>query len=436
MRFLVITNMYPPHHLGGYELSCQDTVEYFLARNHETAVLTSNIRMPGVADEDPSDHAIWRDLHTYWNDHRIVSPAILERLAIERHNHRVLWERIRSFRPDVISVWNMGAVGLGLLKSVDRSAIPVVFVLGDDWPRYAPHLDAWSRLFRGRFGRLASPILTRGLGAPTGNSDYGGLGPLLFNSQAMRTKVVEDSKWKPTRTAIVYPGIPTSLFSPEGESSQVERRTWRWRLLYVGRIDERKGVDTVVRALPQLSSAHLTILGRGDETYLRRIMAMADHLGVSGRVSYGAVDRAALPDSYRSADVLIFPSTYAEPFGLVPLEAMACDTPVVATGRGGSAEYLRDGLNCLIFEAGNPDSLTHTVSELSTDPALRDRLLRGGRRTARLFTAEQYSAVLLSWHESAGRRFVDGCPDDLATLPELLEQEGSFPSPDGQLSDE
>ena len=73
---------------------------------------------------------------------------------------------------------------------------------------------------------------------------------------------------------------------------------------------------------------------------------------------------------------------WEEPWGLVPLEAMALGRPVTASGRGGSSEYLRDGENCLLHVPGDPVSLAETVRRLAGDEALRERLLTGGLRAA------------------------------------------------------
>ena len=82
----------------------------------------------------------------------------------------------------------------------------------------------------------------------------------------------------------------------------------------------------------------------------------------------------------------LFPVRWDEPWGLVPLEAMARGRPVIATGRGGSAEYLRDGENCLLFPAGEAGALAGAVERLAADAALRARLREGGLRTAPLHT--------------------------------------------------
>ena len=94
--------------------------------------------------------------------------------------------------------------------------------------------------------------------------------------------------------------------------------------------------------------------------------------------------RDALAGVYAGADALLFCVEWPEPFGLVPLEAMAVGTPVVATGTGGSAEYLRDGENCLLVEPGDADARSpRAVRRLAGDPELRAAAAGGRARDGR-----------------------------------------------------
>ena len=134
---------------------------------------------------------------------------------------------------------------------------------------------------------------------------------------------------------MAHSGIDASLFTP------VAPRGWRGELLYVGRIDRRKGVETAVRCLNVLPEARLTLVGTGDPAYLGALDELADTHGVRERLTLRQAERAELPALYAAADAVLFPVLWQEPWGLVPLEAMAVGRPVIATGQGGSGEYLR-----------------------------------------------------------------------------------------------
>jgi glycosyltransferase involved in cell wall biosynthesis len=154
-------------------------------------------------------------------------------------------------------------------------------------------------------------------------------------------------------------------------------------LLCAGRIDPRKGIATAIRALAELpSEATLSVVGDGDPAELDRLRALALELSLGDRVSFETRPHEEMPDAYAAADCILFPVEWDEPWGLVPLEGMAVGRPVVATGAGGSAEYLVDGANCLLFDPGDARSLAAAVRCLAEDQALRDQLRAAGDETA------------------------------------------------------
>ena len=409
-RILVITNMYPPHHLGGYELSCRDVMDRLRERGHEVEVLTTDMRLPSV--EDPPHeraHGVHRDLKFYWDDHRLLSPPFLRKLTIERGNQRALESAIARHRPDVVSAWAMGAMSLGLLTTVVDRGIPLVLNLGDEWPWYGPNIDAWMRPL------LAHPLVARAVriatGVPTSLPDLGERAAWCYVSGMIRRSVESKSRWRPRIAGVTYSGFDAADFPILDEPPP--ERPWRWRLLHVGRLDERKGVHVAIRALAHLpAEATLDIIGRGDERYAATLRGLAGELGLGDRVRFSVTGRDELRNRYREADVCVFPTVWEEPFGLVPLESMACGTPVVATGTGGSGEFLIDGANCLIVPPEDHDATASAVAKLAGDPGLRADLVAGGLRTARELSLDRYADVLEEWHVAAAGRFAGGHPPD------------------------
>jgi glycosyltransferase involved in cell wall biosynthesis len=294
----------------------------------------------------------------------------------------------------------------------------MVLSLGDDWLDYGPRLDAWARLWLAPSRRLLGQVVGMAVGVPAVLPDLGALGGCCFNSEATRRFAREHTPWTFPRTGVVYSGIEAEDFPAAAPDAPVAERLWRGRLLYVGRIDDRKGIDGVIRALPLLPGASLRVAGRGDDAALAGLEALAAELGVADRVEFGAVPRAELAGVYRQADVLVFPSTWHEPFGLVPIEAMACDTPVVATGTGGSGEFLVDGSNCVLYPAGDHAALAAAVQRLAGDALLRAALVRGGRVTAAALTTDALADALEEWHLAAIDGYPHGTPPD-RRLPSL-----------------
>jgi glycosyltransferase involved in cell wall biosynthesis len=376
-------------------------------------VLTTKMRVRGI-DDPPGEReaGTLRDLDFYWDDHVLVSPPLYRRVALERANQEHLRRAMRESVPDVVSVWNMGAMSLGLLTTLLESDVPVVFSVCDDWLDYGTALDAWTRLFvdRPQLGRLVGRLT----GLPTAlPADLGTRATFCFVSDACRSWAERHTAWHFPSATVVYSGIDPAHF-PSSSAKRADEHPWRWRMLLVSRIDPRKGIDIAIRALARLpAEATLKILGRGDEDYGRQLQTLATRLGVADRVRFGAVDRSEAHVHYADADAVIFSSTWAEPFGLVPIEAMACGTPVVASGTGGSAEFLADGVNCVLYQPpGDADSLVAGIRRLAADTALRARLVWGGKATAAELTVDRLADVLETWHRAAADRYAHGRPSD------------------------
>ncbi len=142
-------------------------------------------------------------------------------------------------------------------------------------------------------------------------------------------------------------------------------------------------------------------MGGGDPQEAERLRDLARDTGVADRVDFVApVARVRLADVYAAATPLVFPVTWPEPFGLVPLESMAVGRPVIATGRVGRRDYLRDGDNALLFDAEDAGRSPPRCERLADDGALRARLRAGGLRTAAELTEARWLAAVRREHEA------------------------------------
>jgi len=209
----------------------------------------------------------------------------------------------------------------------------------------------------------------------------------------------------PASHATVIPcGVDTARFRPGPGSAD-----GGGRLLYVGRLVERKGIGNVIEALESLPGVTLDIAGGpppdrlDDDEDVRRLRHLAERFGVAGRVRFlGAVDRAAVPGLMRSADIVVDVPWY-EPFGIVPVEAMACGRPVVGSAVGGLLDTVLPGVTGELVPPRRPDLLAPVLDRLLLAPGLRSDYGRAGRaRAVREYqwsrvasaTARVYAAVL------------------------------------------
>jgi glycosyltransferase involved in cell wall biosynthesis len=188
------------------------------------------------------------------------------------------------------------------------------------------------------------------------------------------------------RATIVPCGVDTAVFTPRGP---VAPRADRKRLLLLGRIVERKGHEDAVLALRAVPDAELVVVGGpppadvDTDPEVRRLRDLAAAVGVADRLVFtGSVGRADVPAWVRSADVVLAVPWY-EPFGITPLEAMACGRPVVATAVGGLVDTVVDGVTGDLVPPRDPERLGQALGALLADDGRRAAYGAAGMRRAR-----------------------------------------------------
>ncbi len=390
LRVLTVTLEYPPPSFGGYEVMCAQVCTWLKRRGHEVLVLTA---LPSALetisaddDEDEGTVPVRRILRSYWDGSANLDPPFQEALATERHNQEQMQEVLATYHPDVVAFWHMGDMSLGLITTTARRGFPLVFVIGDDWLCYGGWADAWLRWCNEHSEQAAAVEQRTGL--PTRLPDLGALGAFCFVSAWTKRRAEQIGGWHFPCTQIIAPGLSPTEFPP---LVQAPERLWRWRLLWVGRVIEEKGIETAIHALSFLPrNATLQIVGMVDPAYRQHLEALAATLGVASSLSFSLASRQQVRSRYQQADVTLFTSMIEhEAFGLVPLEAMASGCPVIATGVGGSSEYCLDGVNCVRVPPGDPPALARAVQQLARSQDLRRRLVEGGLRTASAFMLDR-----------------------------------------------
>jgi phosphatidyl-myo-inositol dimannoside synthase len=193
---------------------------------------------------------------------------------------------------------------------------------------------------------------------------------------------------KDERVHVTRYGTDPERFRPVDASLLRERLglTGRAVLLTIARLVERKGIDSVLRALPAVRRAvpNVAYVVGGDGPERERLGALAHELGVLDAVSFvGAVTDEELARWYCLADVFVMPSRSDPPdvegFGIVFLEAGACERPVVAARAGGVPDAVADGVSGLLVTPGDGEELAQKLVELLRDPARAAELGRRGR---------------------------------------------------------
>jgi glycosyltransferase involved in cell wall biosynthesis len=424
VRILLLSNLYPPFVEGGAEILAGDIAAGLERLGHEVIVLTSSYGL----SKPQHDGKLWRSLQpappvyfdrqrTFWS--QLNQPFNYYRRYHNAANARTLRQVVVATTPDILYIWEITGIGVNsLLKVLPDLNIPIVFHLGSYWLLYAhsPQTEQSRLRLRWLKQRLIGtvPELT--------------WTSLIAVSATVKLEYVR-SGFDPKRIEVIYNGIdPRFLTLPRSASNEEEA----FQLLFVGRIRVEKGILVLLKALdlllhemnspdllsaklsdghnagtsgmhemngsvllsPVLSEAngaaknldspplHLHIFGDGDETYISELKTFLHEKGLTEIVTFhGKVPQDELIQHYDRCDLMLVPSLWQEPFGLVVAEAMARGLPVIASNVGGPAEILTHEINGLLVEAGNERALASAINQLIKDPEKRKRFGQTARST-------------------------------------------------------
>jgi glycosyltransferase involved in cell wall biosynthesis len=189
---------------------------------------------------------------------------------------------------------------------------------------------------------------------------------------------------------------PFSTLEPASGSKHETRR----RVVFAGRVVASKGVDVLIRAAPDVDAEFVIC---GDGWQLDSMRRLARRLGVLDRVRFtGWLDEAALAQQLADASIVVMPSLWPEPFGLVGIEAFSAGRPVVASDTGGVRDWLEDGVSGLCVPPGDARALARALEELLASPERQRIMGAAGKRVVEArFSAELHVTALLSAYADA-----------------------------------
>jgi glycosyltransferase involved in cell wall biosynthesis/ADP-heptose:LPS heptosyltransferase len=375
VRILVLTNIYPPHFIGGYELGCQRMVEALALAGHEVTVLTSTYGVSGAQVTGRVHRLLTMDSTRQVSLARVIA----KETANQAHFRRLCVVQ----QPDLVFCWNLAGISVSLASLAADLSIPVSYYVFDNWLATL-EVDQWFRhclqlppLARVVL-RMARPSL-RFL-AP---GEPGGLDRAIFSSRYLKRMALAAGKEVAAAPVLHWGVVP--------EPSEPAQVSAALRIIYVGQIVRLKGVHTVVEAVGILERRYgfpvsLTLVGDAGfcSEYTGELQEIAARYRITSRLHFvGKVPAAEIGPHLRSHGILVFSSTWDEPFGITQLEAMSHGLAVVGTATGGSAEILRDGDNSLVFQREDAEGCARQIARLLADPELFRRLCLGGLRSVR-----------------------------------------------------
>ena len=359
LKILVLTNLYPPQVLGGYERSIADFARLLQHRGHTVLVLTSDTPQfsashTSLYPDPPVDRCLllmgeWSDQGTRWFDQQRVADVMQQNQATLKHH-------LNYFQPDVCLAGNLDflqteAENLALLLS---HQVPVAHYVMNARSGYDPEHTPRSSLYQ---FITCSDWVTASLVA----SGY------------------------PAATAqTIYPGADIDAFY------QVELPPRdRLRIAYASLVAHYKGADVLVEALSLLHAAGIEFTatiagGTFQPEFAEALKQFVESEGLQESIHFpGALSRQELIQLYKNHNVLVFPSRFEEPFGISQIEAMAAGLTLVTSGTGGAREIVEEhGKDGLIFESENPFDLADILSSLPTDLARWEAIARTGQQRA------------------------------------------------------
>lgn len=303
---------------------------------------------------------------------------------------RTLRERWEEDRPSIVHAhfWMSGKAALDAAAPLDIPVVQTFHALGIEKRRHQGKKDTSppSRLAEeARIAREAQRIVA------------------TATAEAFELARMGADK---ARIAVVPCGVDLRLFQPIGPAEP--RASGRRRIVSISRLVERKGIADVIAALREVPQTELVVAGGPVRSQLardpeaQRLMRLAAEAGVADRVDFrGRMERAEIPALLRSADAVVCYPWY-EPFGIVPLEAMACGVPVVVAQVGGLVDSVVNGVTGLHVPPLEPSALARALCALLADERKRMEIaLNGTRRANRRYGwARIASDTLAVYHDT------------------------------------
>ena len=353
LRIALVAEDYYPQ-LGGVPEHVHNLARELDSLGHSTTIVTSKMQEPGAGSREPAEHP---DVRRVGRSLVIYANGGVARITVGWRLTKRLEDLFRAERFDVVHVHGGLNPTLGIVAplAAGRAGIPVVATFHTWFPR-----SVGLRLLRKPFQRLLDRHAAT-----------------IAVSNAARDAMARyfTAPWE-----IIPNGVDTTFFRPSlgRGNGRFERR--RPRLLWLGRIEPRNDLRTVLAAMPRVLKHHpatrLTVVGDGP--WRSRMERVARNLGNAVRFAgYANGDR---PVYYRGSDLYLCPTKRAS-FGVTLLEAMACGTPLVVSDIPAFRDLAAPS-QAIFAPPGDPDAWSDAVNSLIDDTERRAVMMEEGRKVA------------------------------------------------------
>ena len=351
MRVLVLSNLYPPDVIGGYELGCKQAVEALRAPRPRGPGLSPRPRgRPSLANQNVDRLFHLSDVwNGYMFDHsRPATSKLLqaESTLVSAFNVHALARAVEDFRPDVAYTWMLvGVGGLGLMATLQHLGVPWLWHLMDDVPLALCRPG----------GQIVEPLL-REVDRQLRGSYLACSRRLVEEIEAGGFRLRPDVEVVPNWVVGAAPTRRTQFYEP----GQI------LRIATAGQINRNKGADHVIEMAARLRDRGLEqfsidCYGQVDDLYFP---ALVKSRGLEQWITFqGARPQAELARLYPLYDIFAFPTWEREPFAFAPLEAMWRGCVPLMSQHCGNAEWAVHGVHCLKAER-TPDAFADAVAAI------------------------------------------------------------------------
>jgi len=358
LSILVVTNLYPPQALGGYERAIADFARLLQHRGHSVLVLTTGDEQPFYASHTSAYAEVKVErclsLGGNWSfDSGAEWFAEAKVVAINGQNSQALAHHLQAFRPDVCLLGSLDFLHVELVEQLLEAQVPVAHYVMNYSPGYAPEWAPRTPLYR-----------------------Y-----ITCSDWVIRS--LQEGGYPVDTAQTVYPGAAVAEFY----QAELPPQDYL-RIAYASLVMPYKGADVLLEALHLLHSLGVPFTatiagGTFSPAYVETLKQFVAAEELQEHITFpGVLSRQELSQLYKTHNVLAFPSRFQEPFGISQVEAMAAGLTLVTSGMGGAREIVNHGVDGFLFESENPLALADVLISLPAQPAAWEAVTRKGQETA------------------------------------------------------
>lgn len=368
----MITDSYPPHHFGGYELRCKEIVDGLRERGHDLFVLTT--KCPGRECKiHPDDQKIYRKLN------KPSGSSFMTRIAKDFEDIKNINKEINKMNPQIIYLFHLVNLSNAIMPFLLERGKNIVYDEGGTGLLHAKKIHILGLYL---YNNPENSFVVKNLKKIANYLIYQISNKLLvtnwewsqniyayFNSKN-GLQYAQKRNLSLNNATVLYSAVDTSVFMYQrryGFDNKI-------RIITPGRIDASKGTQAAVALVKKLIDndiqVEIKIIGMiEDKVYYQRIEAFIKKHDLGKYIMFfPMLDHHELADHYREADICFFPSRRTYGLSRVPLEAMACGSIVITYGNEGSDELIIDGRTGFIVTPEDGDEVVKIIKRLTSEP--------------------------------------------------------------------